>query len=85
MKKICLVLIILLAAGSFVFASGQQGGGGAAGGGSALIGIAMPETHVLRWQKDGASLKAAAESRGYRAEVAYGDADQTQQNRQIQG
>jgi putative multiple sugar transport system substrate-binding protein len=84
MKKICLVLIILLAAGSFVFASGQQGGG-AAGGGSALIGIAMPETHVLRWPKDGAALKAFAEARGYRAEVAYGDADQSQQNRQIQG
>ncbi|MDR2759309.1 MAG: sugar-binding protein [Spirochaetaceae bacterium] len=82
MKKICLVLVTLLIASSFVFASGQQGG---SGGGSALVGIAMPETHVLRWQKDGASLKAAAESRGYRAEVAYGDADQTQQNRQIQG
>ncbi|MDR1107101.1 MAG: sugar-binding protein [Treponema sp.] len=84
MKKICAVLIVLLVAGSFAFAKSQQE---ASGGGqsSSLIGIAMPETHVLRWQKDGASLKSAAESRGYRAEVAYGDADQTQQNRQIQG
>jgi putative multiple sugar transport system substrate-binding protein len=82
MKKICLGLIVLMAAGSFAFARGRQS---AAAAGSALIGIAMPETHVLRWQKDGASLKAIAESRGYRAEVAYGDADQNQQNRQIQG
>jgi putative multiple sugar transport system substrate-binding protein len=82
MKKICLALIILLAAGSFAFARGQQGGAAAGG---ALIGIAMPETHVLRWQKDGASLKSFAEAKGYRAEVAYGDADQAQQNRQIEG
>jgi putative multiple sugar transport system substrate-binding protein len=81
MKKLCAILVILLAAGSFAFASGQQGGAAAS---SALIGIAMPETHVLRWQKDGASLKSAAEARGYRAEVAFGDADQNRQNQQIQ-
>ena len=52
--------------------------------GSVLIGIAMPETHVQRWVKDGASLKRFAESRGYRAEVAYGNADQRLQNEQIQ-
>jgi putative multiple sugar transport system substrate-binding protein len=83
------VLVILCAIGSLVFAGGgQQSGGGSsapASSGSSLIGIAMPETHVLRWQKDGASLKSFAEARGYRAEVAYGDADQNQQNRQIQG
>jgi putative multiple sugar transport system substrate-binding protein len=86
MKKICLVLIILLAAGSFVFASGQQGGGGsaAAGGGQApLIGLAMPETTVLRWVKDGASLKEEAEKRGYRAELQFGNGDQVLQNQQI--
>ncbi|MDR0452195.1 MAG: sugar-binding protein [Treponema sp.] len=85
MKKICLALIILLAAGSFVFASGQQGGsGGAAGGAQApLIGLAMPETTVLRWVKDGASLKAEAEKRGYRAELQFGNGDQVLQNQQI--
>jgi putative multiple sugar transport system substrate-binding protein len=49
-----------------------------------LIGIAMPETHVLRWVKDGESLRKAAEARGYRAEVQYGDANQPTQNQQIQ-
>jgi putative multiple sugar transport system substrate-binding protein len=90
MKRMFAVLVILCAIGSLVFAGGggQQSGGGSAApasSGSSLIGIAMPETHVLRWQKDGASLKSFAEARGYRAEVAYGDADQNQQNRQIQG
>jgi putative multiple sugar transport system substrate-binding protein len=84
MKKILAVLFVLLAVSSLVFAGGQQGARSDASG-STLIGIAMPETHVLRWQKDGASLKSFAEAKGYRAEVAYGDADQTQQNRQIQG
>jgi putative multiple sugar transport system substrate-binding protein len=83
------VLVVLCAIGALAFAAGggQQSGGTAApaSAGSALIGIAMPETHVLRWQKDGASLKSFAEAKGYRAEVAYGDADQTQQNRQIEG
>jgi putative multiple sugar transport system substrate-binding protein len=84
MRKLSAVLLVLLLTGSLAFAGGKQAAGGTAAGG-ALIGIAMPETHVLRWQKDGASLKAAAEAKGYRAEVAYGDADQNQQNRQIQG
>ena len=43
----------------------------------------MPETHVQRWIKDGASLKMHAESRGYRAEVSFGGADQNLQNQQI--
>jgi putative multiple sugar transport system substrate-binding protein len=49
-----------------------------------MIGIAMPETHVQRWIKDGNELKADAEKLGYRAEVQWGNADQTQQNQQIQ-
>jgi putative multiple sugar transport system substrate-binding protein len=70
MKKLFLVLLCLAVAGlSF---------------GQTLIGIAMPETHVLRWVKDGASLKKEAEKLKYRAEVQFGDADQNQQNRQIQ-
>ncbi|WP_010257772.1 sugar ABC transporter substrate-binding protein [Treponema primitia] len=91
MKKICTVLIVLLAAASMAFVGCKKkesvSGTSAApaAGGTALIGLAMPETHVLRWQKDGASLKSFAESKGYRAEVAYGDADQSQQNRQVQG
>ena len=48
------------------------------------IGLAMPETHVERWQQDGASLKEEATSMGYAAEVAFGDADQSKQNQQIE-
>ncbi|MCL2479321.1 MAG: substrate-binding domain-containing protein, partial [Treponema sp.] len=53
------------------------------GTGSVLIGIAMPESHVDRWVKDGASLKKFAESRGYRAETSMADANQDLQNEQI--
>ncbi|MDR1930146.1 MAG: sugar-binding protein [Treponema sp.] len=71
MKKLVLVVLILAMVAGLGFAQN-------------FIGIAMPETHVLRWQKDGASLKAEAEKRGYRAETQYGNADQAQQNQQIQ-
>ena len=70
MKKLFLVMLILAVA-SLSFAQ-------------TFIGIAMPETHVQRWVKDGNSLKAEAEKRGYRAEVQWGNADQAQQNQQIQ-
>ena len=70
MKKFTLVLLILAVA-SLSF-------------GQTLIGIAMPETHVERWVKDGNQLKAEAEKRGYRALVQWGNADQVQQNQQIQ-
>jgi len=73
MKKLTLVLLILAMVAGFSFA--QKG---------ALIGIAMPETHVQRWVKDGASLKAQAEKRGYKTALQYGNADQAQQNQQIQ-
>jgi putative multiple sugar transport system substrate-binding protein len=78
MKKLAVVLLSLLVAGS-LFAKPQ-----ADDSGKTLIGIAMPETHVQRWVKDGNSLKAEAEKRGYRAEVQWGNADQAQQNQQIQ-
>jgi len=78
MKKLAVVLLSLLVAGS-LFA---RGGGDKS---SKLdVGIAMPETHVQRWVKDGNSLKAEAEKRGYKAEVQWGNADQAQQNQQIQ-
>jgi len=70
MKKLSLVLLLLVIVASFSFAQ--------------LIGIAMPETHVQRWVKDGNSLKAEAEKKGYKAEVQWGNADQAQQNQQIQ-
>ncbi|MDR1047024.1 MAG: sugar-binding protein [Treponema sp.] len=82
MKKLLAALLVLLVAGSFAFAGGRSQSSGASG--ASLIGIAMPETHVLRWVKDGNSLKAEAEKRGYRAEVQWGNAEQTQQNQQIQ-
>jgi len=85
MKKIVTVLLVLGLAGSMAFASGsQQQTTGGGGGKAPLIGLAMPETHVERWQKDGAALKADAEAKGYRAEVTYADADQSKQNQQIQ-
>jgi putative multiple sugar transport system substrate-binding protein len=84
MKKAASIFAIVLMAGSLVLAGCQKKAETKTSGGT-LIGIAMPETHLLRWQKDGASLKTNAEARGYRAEVAYGDADQNQQNRQIEG
>jgi len=72
MKKLSLVLM-MLAVASLSFA--QKNG---------LIGIAMPETHVERWVKDGNQLKAQAEKRGYQGLVQWGNADQAQQNQQIQ-
>ena len=70
MKKLFLVLLCLAVAGlSF---------------GQTMIGLAMPETHVLRWTKDGASLKANAEKLKYKAEVQYADGNQNTQNQQIQ-
>jgi len=71
MKKLSLVLLLLVVVASFSFAQLQ-------------IGIAMPETHVQRWVKDGNSLKAEAEKKGYKAEVQWANADQALQNQQIQ-
>lgn len=81
MKKIIYILIIsTLFINANVFAGGEAEGGS----GSALIGIAMPETHVERWRRDGEELRQAAVGKGYSAEVAFGDADQAKQNKQIQ-
>lgn len=77
MRKFALLCMILLLAGSMAFAQGAQEAE------KDFIGLAMPETHVERWQMDGAALKAAAEEMGYKAEVTFGDADQTKQNAQI--
>ena len=77
-KALMLLLIVGLVAGS-LFAGGQQEAAG-----KGFIGIAMPETHVARWVTDGEALKANAEALGYKAEVAFGDGDQTKQNKQIQ-
>jgi len=60
------------------------GGCGSNKSGDVFIGIAIPETQVTRWIKDGEALKAAAEKRGYRAEVQFADGDQSIQNREIQ-
>jgi putative multiple sugar transport system substrate-binding protein len=79
MKRALLIAVIagLVLCGS-VFATGTQEGG------QKFIGIAMPETHVARWVTDGQKLKENAEAMGYKAEVAFGDGDQTKQNKQIQ-
>jgi putative multiple sugar transport system substrate-binding protein len=80
MKKcLAVLLLVLLAAGS-VFATG----GKEAATSKSVIGLAMPETHVLRWIKDGNSLKAEAEKRGYDALVQWANGDQAIQNGQIE-
>jgi putative multiple sugar transport system substrate-binding protein len=81
MKKTLMVLFVLALVGSFAFAEGQKEGGAKGG---QMIGIAMPETHVQRWVKDGNQLKTEAEKRGYKAELQFGNADQPTQNQQIQ-
>lgn len=80
MKKIILVsmMVLLIGGGFSLFATGTTDGDGT------LIGIAMPETHVERWRKDGEELKKQAMARGYKAEVAFADADQSKQNKQIE-
>ncbi len=77
MKRIVLTTLAIMMTAGMVFASGQ-------GEGMLDIGIAMPETHVERWQRDGAALLEGAQELGYAAEVTYGDADQGLQNEQIQ-
>jgi len=86
MKRLVAVLLALMVVSSFAFAGGgsQSSGGAAASGEKTIIGLAMPETHVLRWYKDGNSLKAEAEKRGYTALVQWADANQAIQNGQIQ-
>jgi len=72
MKKKLFLVLLILAVASFSFAQ-------------TIIGLAMPETHVLRWIKDGNSLKEQVEKLGYRGEVQWANADQALQNQQIQG
>ena len=76
MKKSLTTLLALLVVASFMTGCKAKEG--------ELIGIAMPETHVMRWVKDGNALRVEAENLGYRAEVQYGDANQATQNQQIQ-
>jgi len=76
MKKLLTVSLLILFAAGVSFAT--------AGGEKTLIGMAMPETHVDRWLKDGRDLKAQAEKRGYAALVQWADANQLIQNGQIE-
>ena len=82
MKRIAAILLGLMVLGTFAFAAGNQGG--SAGSGKTMIGIAMPETHVLRWIKDGQSLVAEAGKRDYFGAVNWANGDQPTQNQQIQ-
>jgi len=79
-KKLLFLPVLLLLAAGMVFANGTSEGDAKGD----LIGLAMPETHVLRWIKDGNNLKAAAEKRGYSALVQWANADQNTQNNQIE-
>jgi len=80
MKRITAVLVAV-AVSALLLSGCKESGSSTA---KALIGIAIPETHITRWVKDGETLKAEAEKRGYKAELQFGDADQSIQNRQIQ-
>ena len=81
MKRCTAVLTTIAVSTLFLFSCKQSN---TSTSDKALIGIAMPETHVTHWVKDGATLTAEAEKLGYHAEVQFGDADQSIQNRQIQ-
>jgi putative multiple sugar transport system substrate-binding protein len=98
MKKILTVSLVMAAAAGLLFtgcskkqaaatpAAGQTQTGAAQAApakNAPLIGLAMPETHVERWVKDGNTLKTDFEKMGYRAEVQWGNADQNMQNNQI--
>jgi putative multiple sugar transport system substrate-binding protein len=80
-KKLVVILLVLFVAAGSAFAGGGKATDSKTG---SLIGLAMPETHVQRWVKDGNQLRAEAVKRGYRAELQFGNADQAQQNQQIQ-
>ncbi|MCL2834519.1 MAG: sugar-binding protein [Treponema sp.] len=82
MKKILLIICLLFGV-ILVFNSCNKNNSVKTDSGSILIGLVMPETHVDRWVKDGASLKRFAESRGYRAEETFAGTDQNVQNGQI--
>ncbi|MCL2214588.1 MAG: sugar-binding protein [Treponema sp.] len=84
MKKLFAVSLMILLVAGMVFAGGNRASGTTPTPGQTMIGMAMPETHVLRWLKDGASLVEEAQKRGYFAAVNWANADQPTQNQQIQ-
>ncbi|MDR0376775.1 MAG: sugar-binding protein [Spirochaetaceae bacterium] len=88
MKKLWFAAaLVIFAAGLFLTCtkkSESAPGESVSTGSAPLVGIAMPESHVLRWTKDGASLKAFAESKGFQAQDQYANAEQNLQNTQIQ-
>jgi len=79
MKKFTMISLGLLVAGSVLVLAGCQQRDA-----TALVGIAMPETHVERWVGDGNRLRDEAIVRGFRAEVQWANADQAAQNQHIQ-
>lgn len=83
MKKLLVLALAVALVSPMLFAAGGKEEAGAAKG-KAMVGIAMPETHVQRWVKDGNKLKEEAEKRGYKAELQFANADQPTQNQQIQ-
>ena len=84
MKKMLFPLIALVLIASLAFVSCGDKKAAPAAKAQTLIGIAMPETTVQRWVKDGNQLKVEAEKRGYKAELQFADGQQPLQNQQIQ-
>ena len=91
MKKSVFTLTLIVAALGLT-ACGKKDDMAAAGSASApqeaagkamLVGLAIPETHVERWVGDAEFMKAELEKMGYKVDVAFADADQSKQNKQI--
>jgi len=81
MRKLLVILIALAVLTTMMTGCGRSGG--TTGSAATVIGIAMPETHVERWVKDGNSLRDEAVKRGYNGLVQWANADQPTQNQQI--
>jgi putative multiple sugar transport system substrate-binding protein len=91
MKKLLAAIagLSILTGAAFANGNQQQSASGAAASGAkaagkVFIGMAMPETHVQRWVKDGHELVADAQALGYDSKAMWADANQPTQNQQIQ-
>jgi len=76
--------LTLIAAAIGLSACGKKEEAPASAAPSALVGLAIPETHVERWVGDAEFMKKELEAKGYKVDVGFADADQSKQNKQIE-